>query len=132
MDDRVRALFEAPNFAHVATLMPDGAPHSVPVWIDVEGEHIAFFTQPASRKARNLENDPRVGISIVARDNPYRNASVRGRVVRTLRDDEALATIDRIAHKYTGRPFPMRSGVAYLVAPEHEAFFELPFEDTPA
>jgi hypothetical protein len=29
--DDVRALFDGPNHAHVATLMPDGGPHSVPV-----------------------------------------------------------------------------------------------------
>ena len=31
-------LFEGPNIAHVATLMPDGAPHSVPMWVGVEGD----------------------------------------------------------------------------------------------
>ena len=29
----VRKLFEGTNTAHVATLMRDGAPHSVPMWI---------------------------------------------------------------------------------------------------
>jgi predicted pyridoxine 5'-phosphate oxidase superfamily flavin-nucleotide-binding protein len=28
----VRELFEARNFAHLATALPDGSPHSVPVW----------------------------------------------------------------------------------------------------
>jgi Pyridoxamine 5'-phosphate oxidase len=30
MNDDVRALVEGPNYAHLATLMPDGAPHCVP------------------------------------------------------------------------------------------------------
>ena len=29
-------LFEGANQAHVATLLPDGSPHSVPVWVGVE------------------------------------------------------------------------------------------------
>ncbi|HEX9232093.1 MAG TPA: hypothetical protein VF869_09290 [Jatrophihabitantaceae bacterium] len=27
----VRRLFDGPNYAHLATLMPDGAPHSAPL-----------------------------------------------------------------------------------------------------
>ena len=29
----IRALLDRPNFAHLATLMPDGAPHSAPVCV---------------------------------------------------------------------------------------------------
>lgn len=31
LSDEIRALFEDRNFAHVATVMPDRSPHSVPV-----------------------------------------------------------------------------------------------------
>jgi len=57
LPDDVHALFDGPNYAHVATLMPDGAPHSVPVWIGVEAGRVAFLTSPGSRKARNLAHD---------------------------------------------------------------------------
>ena len=56
----VRPLLEGRNFAHVATLLPDGSPHSVPVWVGVENDRVVFFTQEGSRKARNVEQDPRV------------------------------------------------------------------------
>lgn len=131
MDDRVRALFGAANFAHLATRLPDGGPHSVPVWAGVVDERLAFFTQPASRKARNLENDGRVALSVVDRGNPYRSAHVRGRVAQTLWGDDAMAIIDELARKYTGALFPMRSGVVYLVEVTSEGFAELPFADAP-
>src|SRR3712207_7695816 len=127
MDDRVRALFDAPNFAHIATRMPDGAPHSVPVWVGVVRDRLAFFTQPASRKARSLENDNRVALSVVDRDNPSRSARARGLVTETLWGDDAMAIIDELARKYTGEPFPMRSGVVYLVEVTDAGFSELPF-----
>lgn len=53
----VRSLWEGPNRAHVATLMPDGGPDSVPVWVGVEADRHAFLTSPGSREARNLERD---------------------------------------------------------------------------
>jgi PPOX class probable F420-dependent enzyme len=126
----VRRLLDAPNFAHLATLLPDGAPHSVPIWVGVEDDHVAFFTQPSSRKARNLARDSRVAISLTNFDDPYTSAWLRGRVAETLEGDRALEVIDRISHKYTGQPFPMRSGVVFLVELERGAYVELPFEHT--
>lgn len=45
-------------------MLPDGGPHAVPVWIGTHGDHIAVFTGPGSRKARNWDRDPRVAISL--------------------------------------------------------------------
>ncbi len=115
----VRALFEGPNYAHVATVLPDGGPHSVPVWVGLEGNRIAFLTGPDSRKARNIDRDPRVAISITDHNQPYTMAQVRGRVTARLEGEAAFVVIDRISHKYTGRPYPLRTGrVVLLVEPE--------------
>ncbi|HEY8286164.1 MAG TPA: PPOX class F420-dependent oxidoreductase [Chloroflexota bacterium] len=115
----VRALFDGPNYAHIATVLPNGGPHSVPVWVGLEGGQIAFLTSPASRKARNIEHDPRVAISITAHDNPFAMAQVRGRVSARLEGDAAWTIIDRISRKYTGQPYPLRSDrVVFLVDPE--------------
>jgi nitroimidazol reductase NimA-like FMN-containing flavoprotein (pyridoxamine 5'-phosphate oxidase superfamily) len=102
------------------------------VWAILEDGRIAFFTQPTSRKARNLARDPRVALSICDGDNPYRNAQIRGRVVETVEGDEALVVIDRISHHYIGRPFPMRSGTVYWIEPETAHFTELPFTHSPS
>ena len=128
LDPLIVSLFcEGRNFAHLATVLPDGSPHSIPVWATCEDGRIAFFTQSTSRKARNLARDPRVALSIVDASNPYRNAQIRGRVVETVEGDAALEIIDRISRYYTGEPFPMRSGTVYWVEPERAYFKELPF-----
>jgi PPOX class probable F420-dependent enzyme len=132
LPDDVRELFAGPNYGHLATVLPSGAPHSVPVWTGVEGEHVVFFTQPQSRKARNLARDPRVAFSITDHEHPYRMAQVRGRVVSTVEGEEAFEIIDRLAVKYTGRPFPMRSGIVFLIEPEKVQQMELPFQHAPA
>lgn len=131
LSDDLRALLDGPNFGHVATILPDGSPHSVAVWIGVEGDRVVFFTQPSSRKARNLEADPRLAISVVDRENPYRTARLRGRVVETATGEPALAIADRLSVDYTGEPFPMRSGTVYFVEPEQASLTELPFRERP-
>ena len=132
LPDDVRALFEGANYAHLATVLPSGAPHSVPVWIGVDGDRLYFFTQEGTRKARNLQRDPRVAFSITDHEHPYRMAQVRGRVVETVEGDAALEIIDRLAVKYTGAPFPMRSGVVYLIEPSKVQQMTLPFQHSPA
>ena len=118
--DDVRALLDGTNIAHVATVMPDGGPHSVPVWIGLDGDRVAFLTGPRSRKARNLELDPRVAISVTDRERPFVMAQIRGRVVERLDGDRAWAVIDRLSDKYTGGPYPRgEDRVVFLVEPDH-------------
>ena len=39
----VKELLDGPNFAHLATLMPDGSPQSVPVWIATRASRRVFL-----------------------------------------------------------------------------------------
>ena len=120
LPENVRVLIEGANFAHVATVLPDGAPHSVPVWVELEGERIAFLTSPNSHKARNLTREPRIAISITDRANPHSMAQIRGRVVERIEGDSAWRIIDQMSNKYLGMPYPVRSDrVVFLVEPEH-------------
>jgi len=130
----VRALLAEPNFAHLATLMPDGAPQSAPVWIDVEGDRILIATGEGSLKAKNTKRDPRVSLSVVAMDNPYREAQLRGRVVER-RPDARFEIMDRISRKYTGKEFPMRANpeqrVVLVIEVQRARHAVLPFTHTP-
>jgi PPOX class probable F420-dependent enzyme len=120
LNTEVKRLLDRPNYAHLASLLPDGAPHSVPVWIDREGQDVVILTGPGSRKARNLERDPRVAISLIDVDQPYASVLIRGRVVERIDGDRGWQIIDRIARKYTGQPYPLRSDrIVLLIKPEH-------------
>src|SRR5947209_12742620 len=103
-----KALIDRPNFAHLATLMTDGSPHSVPVWVGREGDRLLVCTSEGSLKGRNTRRDPRVALSIVDFHDPYEEVQLRGRVVER-RPDPGLKIMDPVSHKYTGKAFPMRS-----------------------
>jgi PPOX class probable F420-dependent enzyme len=119
LPDAVRELVEGPNLAHVATVLPDGAPHVVPVWVGLEAGRIAFLTGPGSQKARNLAGDPRIALSIVHRDDPFRMAHVRGRVVARLEGEAAWTVVDRLSQEYLGAPYPRgEERVVFLVDAE--------------
>jgi PPOX class probable F420-dependent enzyme len=134
IDPAVRELLAAANFVHLATLLPDGGPHSVTIWADVHDEdHVVFFTGPTSRKARNLEADPRLAMSFVDRENPYRTGLLRGRLVQRIDGDAGRAIVERISRKYTGSSFPYPSELCFVVEVTSSRVYELgEFEDTPA
>jgi hypothetical protein len=104
----------------ITTLLPDVGPHSVPVMIDLEGEYLALFTSPNSRKGRNLVADDRIAISVTDRKNLVRSALVRGGVVKRVGGDAGWEIVDRVFAKYTGGPNPRREDrEAFLVEPAH-------------
>ena len=116
----VRRLIDGANYAHLATLLPNGAPHSVPMWVGMENGRIAVMASPNSRKARNLERDPRVALSITDHDRPLVMATVRGRVTERVDGNRGWTIIDRLSQKYIGQPYPLRTDrVIYLIQPEY-------------
>jgi len=101
----LRQVLDGTPIAHVATVLPDGAPHSVPVWIGTHEEYVVIMTGPASQKARNLRRDPRIAISLTPPDNPFQPVILRGQVVEWLDGEQGWAVIDQIANKYLGAPY---------------------------
>jgi len=133
LSQEIKQLVDRPNFAHLATLMPDGSPQSVPVWVGREGDRILVCTGEGSLKARNTRRDPRIALSIVDFHDPYMEAQLRGRVVER-RPDPELKIMDPISQKYIGKPFPMRSyegRVALVIEVDKTRYLKLPFEHTP-
>lgn len=121
LDPAVRRAVDGTAIAHLATVLPDGGPHSVPVWLGTEGERLVFITGPDSHKARNLRRDPRVAVSLTAVDNPFEPVVVRGRVVEWLEGEPAWEIVDRISTKYSGEPYPRTAArVVGVIEPERQ------------
>ena len=109
LSDKARKLFTDPNYLYVGTANPDGSPQVTVVWTDVQDGRIRFNTAIGRVKERNLRRDPRIGMTITARDNPWAKVDVRGRVVDFVEGEEADRHIDDLSEKYTGqRPYPWR------------------------
>ncbi len=133
LSDETKKLLDGANFAHLSTLMPDGSPQSVPVWVGREGDHIVICTGENSLKGRNTARDPRVAISMVDFRDPYSEVQIRGKVIER-RPDPDLKLMDPISMKYIGKPFPMRQPeerIALIIEVEKDRYTKLPFEHTP-
>jgi PPOX class probable F420-dependent enzyme len=104
---KARGLFEDSNILFVATVNADGSPQVTPVWTALDNGHITFNTAVGRVKERNLRRDPRLGLSIAAKADPFKKVDIVGRVVDFIQGDEADAQIDDLSEKYIGqRPYP--------------------------
>ena len=116
--NNAKPYFETTAVAHLSTLMRDGSPHSVPVWVGTDGDRLVFFTEADALKDRNLRRDPRVALSVTKPHDPLAMAFVRGKAVERVEGADAMVHVDRISNLYTGEPYGIREGfVAWIVEP---------------
>lgn len=96
-------LLEQPLVVTLATVMPDGQPHTTAIWRRYDGELIRFTTSRGTQKEKNLRANPQVSLLALDPHNPYRYLEIRG-AVEAMSEDGAIEELDRITHFYTGQP----------------------------
>jgi len=96
-----------PNPAVVASLRPDGSPHTVATWYLWDGSRILLNMDVSRLRLKFIRREPRVALTVLEEGSWYRHVSLLG-CVENLREDEGLADIDRLARHYTGEPFSNR------------------------
>jgi PPOX class probable F420-dependent enzyme len=101
LSEKARALIARPVLASLATLNPDGSPQITPLWVDRDGDDVVFNTAEGRKKARNLERDSRVAVTVIDPDDAYNVVAFQG-TVTDVSTDGADAHIDFLAKKYLG------------------------------
>jgi PPOX class probable F420-dependent enzyme len=107
------------SFAHVATVNEQGIPQVTPVWVDYDGEFILINSAKGRKKDRNLRARPRVALSILDPDDPYRYLGIQGEVVE-ITEEGATEHIHKLSRKYRGQDYNLPAGqvrVIYKIRP---------------
>lgn len=99
--DSIKDILDSPGIAHMATLGPDGSPHTSPVWYEWTGDALLISHTKDRQKYKNLQRDRRFSLSILDPDNAYRFVEIRGEAEIT--DDPEARLIHRLAKKYMGK-----------------------------
>ncbi|HEY3920880.1 MAG TPA: PPOX class F420-dependent oxidoreductase [Gaiellaceae bacterium] len=102
-----------PYPAVVATIRPDGSPHSTVVWIDEDGGDLVFNTAEGRAKPRHLEANPHISVTVVDPNDQYKWVSVSGNA--TMSTDGAREHIDKLSNKYLGKDYPWYQGEQRLI-----------------
>ena len=121
IDADLETLATGKNFAALTTLLPSGQPQTQIMWVHADDEHVLINTEVHRQKYRNVERDPRVTVTVFNAENPYQYVEARGTVVATETGPAARASIDELAHKYTGGDYAtviQSERVILRIAPE--------------
>jgi PPOX class probable F420-dependent enzyme len=92
-------LFQKRAFGSFTTLMPDGSPQTTPVWVDLDNGKVIVNTALGRQKDKNVRSNPKVAITLIDPDNPYRYLEIRGQVDE-ITQEGAAKHIDKMAKKY--------------------------------
>src|SRR5689334_14059148 len=107
LPEELEQFLTRPNPAVIATLQPDGTPHTAATWYLWENGRVLINMDESRRRLEYLKADPRVSITVIGQDNWYRHVTLRGRIA-AIDADEGLGDIDRLSRHYTGGPYPER------------------------
>ena len=102
LSNGAKRILDKHNFAHIATIMPDGSPQVSPMWVYRHGDEVMISTGVDRQKTRNLKRDNRVAISISDLDQPFPPLQIRGRVVEIITGEAAVEGFVEVTKKYTG------------------------------
>src|SRR3954469_7191352 len=84
-------LLERPTFAHLATVAPDGSPHTSVMWFVWDGEVLRFTHTSTRQKHKKIPHEPRVATPTAppAPDRPPRHPVPLGGGPRPRREGRA-------------------------------------------
>jgi PPOX class probable F420-dependent enzyme len=106
-------LLDGRNYAVLATINPDGSPHTSAMWVGRDGDDLVFSTVEGRVKHRNMLRDPRVSVSVLDSADPENYVEFRGRVSLTPDPDRLLHI--QLSHKYDADPGEDRPGAHRVV-----------------
>jgi PPOX class probable F420-dependent enzyme len=112
-DEATLRLLDGRNYAVLATINPDGSPHTSAMWVGRDGDDLVFSTVEGRVKHRNMLRDPRVSVSVLDSADPENYVEFRGRVSMTP-DPNRLLHI-QLSHKYDADPGEDRPGAHRVV-----------------
>jgi PPOX class probable F420-dependent enzyme len=119
LPDDVRAFLDAPRFAALGTVNPDGSPHLTVMWYERRSDEVVFNTTGERIKSRNLAGNPRVSL-IVGESDRYVRLDGVGRLVAS--GEEALEDIRRLGVRYDGEAAAERQARAVWGAQQRVTF----------
>jgi PPOX class probable F420-dependent enzyme len=91
--DRILRFIDAPRFASIATIDPDGGPRQAVIWYLVEGDVLVINSLDGRRWPANLRRDPRISFTITDAEDGYNWIGLTGEVV-DVSDDQVRAQAD--------------------------------------
>ena len=82
------AFLAEPNPSVIATIRPDGSPHTAATWyLWVDGRVLVNMDE-GRRRLEHLRQEPRVSLTVLGREDWYHHVTLRGHVAELMPDPQ--------------------------------------------
>lgn len=98
LTDSVREFLKKPLLARISTIDPNGYPHTVPVWFDVDGEDIIFISVRDTAKIGYIQANPKGAVTIGGDTGDGGGYLVKGTM--TVEEDPGLRWMKQVTRRY--------------------------------
>ena len=115
------AFLVRPNPAVIASVEPDGRPHTAATWYLWEGGRVLVNMEAGRKRLEYLRRNPKVSITVLGQDDWYRQVTLLGHVAEW--DEDALDDVDRLCRHYMGQPYSDREHRRVSAWIEIEGFY---------
>jgi PPOX class probable F420-dependent enzyme len=122
---QVAAVLAKPYLAVVATVRPDGSPHTAATWYDWDDGRVLLNMAVTRRRLEHMRSEPRAALTVLSDGDTYDHVSLLGRIV-SIEPDPDLRDIDRLARRYTGERFGTRTEARFSAWFEPERWHAWP------
>jgi PPOX class probable F420-dependent enzyme len=107
-------LIDGHNYAVLATVNPDGSPHTSVMWVGRDGDDLLMSTVEGRAKHRNMLRDSRVSVTVIDSADPENYVELRGRA--SMIPDVGRRNDTWLSWKYDGKdPGEDRPGAVRVV-----------------
>ena len=107
LPEELREFLAEPNPSVIATVTPQGEPHSAASWYLWDDGRVLVNMAETRKRLEHMRRDPHVSLTILDKDVWYRQLTLRGKVTE-IADDDGLEGIDRLSRHYTGDAYARR------------------------
>jgi len=114
-----------PNPAVVGTVSTRGTAHTAATWYDWEDGRVLLNMDESRLRLGYLRENPSVSLTVLALTDWYRHVTLLGPVA-SIEEDENLRDIDRLAMRYTGKPYGNRENRRFTAWMEPERWTSWP------
>jgi hypothetical protein len=107
LPDHVVQHLQKPNHAVVASIRPNGMPHTAACWYEFRDGRLLLSLDNSRARLRYMRENPRVSLTALDFDDWSISTSIWGDIVEIV-DDEGLRDIDVLALRYLKQTYPDR------------------------
>jgi PPOX class probable F420-dependent enzyme len=98
LTDEVRTFLKNPLIARMATVGPDGYPHVVPVWFDVDGDDLVIIAVRSTKKVGHVLANPKGALTVGGAPGDGGGYLFKGDF--SLEDDPDDRWVRQLCHRY--------------------------------